>query len=144
MQPYSLLGLLFIAIGSGLMLHQLISYSMKKSWLVVSGRVIRASLSESRSARSSTTYSADIDYEYVHNGTTYAASTPRGSSDNLGSHQKELYQRMLQAQSSGSSIEVYIHPKNPKKSVISRGFRTVQFLFYAAFLVAGVACLILG
>ncbi len=82
------------------------------------------------------TYFVETKYNYVYRGENYTgtrASIYRGS-DNLGSFQRDLYQRILLFKENGGELFCYINAKNPNESVIDNSFRPsifiLQFIFF--------------
>lgn len=95
-----------------------------QSWEQGEARVTSAGL-ETRRGDDSTTYRANARYTYSYRGRDYQGDrvTIGGGSDNIGSFQQDLAQRLVRAREAGEPVPVWINPADPREAVLNRDFR---------------------
>ncbi|MBC7982898.1 MAG: DUF3592 domain-containing protein [Candidatus Obscuribacterales bacterium] len=104
-----------------------------RSWQPVAAIVLKTELQESHG--DSTTYQVTVHYRYRVNERTYDGTRvgfSRGS-DNIGTWQREHYQRLEAAKRAGQSIRVWVDPAQPEHSVIDREIRWGAVVFSIPF-----------
>jgi len=141
---------IFFAIGLGVLIFAYKSYSLGKEsleWPSVEGDVVYSEIEKRTRTRSkggsSTTFSANIIYEYTVEGETYTGDKLRfllwNSSDRSESRST------VDKYPVGKVVPVYYKPDSPDTSVLEPGTATtfhllLSFGFGAVFMVAGLFC----
>lgn len=100
------------------------------------------------SGEDSDTYEAYARYGYTYRGRRWTGSrvTPGSGGDNIGDYQQDTGRRLAAARSRGESVEVWVDPQHPQRSIIDRDIRWGMIGFESIFVVvfggAGLGLLI--
>lgn len=105
-------------------------------WAAVDATVTNGGY-ETHTGDDSETYEAYADYRYSYDGRQYRGDRVGLASggDNIGSYQEDMGRWLQRAQSTGSSITVYVDPENPDAAIIDRSIRWGLVGFKSLFLV---------
>ncbi|MBN8430272.1 DUF3592 domain-containing protein [Microbulbifer salipaludis] len=102
-----------------------------RDWLPMKADILSAELKTHRDSDGDTTYKARADYQYHYNGRIYRGnrvSVHRGS-DNIGSYQQNMYQRLAGAKRQERPVTGWVNPHRPAESVLDRELRWMMVLF---------------
>ena len=118
--PFLGLGLWMLWSASSLFLE---AWQMN-SWVQSPANLTRGGY-ETRRGGDSPTYEAFAAYTYSIDGRSYQGNrvTLSSGSDNVGTYQQDIGDYLSKAASSGSSIQVYVDPKNASNSIIDPNVR---------------------
>ncbi len=149
---FLLLPLLFVIVGAVILffgVRQIQNAQASETWPSVEGVVTVSELgrqtgSSSRTGtgtrrRESTTYSADISYDYAVGGVEYVNGTVRFGQVNTSSPSDA--RAMLKKYPVGAPVTVYYNPENPQIAVLEPGVGVATWFlpgFGALFLVVGL------
>ncbi|WP_081887643.1 DUF3592 domain-containing protein [Verrucomicrobium sp. BvORR034] len=120
---------IFILVGGGIMyagVTNLRNASASKNWPTVPGKVVISEVDRRRSDKGSTTYSANVVYDYLVEGTTYSAkrvSFGSGSSSNPAGARTTQNKYKV-----GTEVNVHYSPKDPSLAVLEPGVTGVTLL----------------
>jgi hypothetical protein len=121
------------AFGIASLLGQLHGWWQARSWHTVPATVLTAELKESHG--DSTTYEATATYRYVVEGRAYEGTRVGfgHGSDNVGSWQQKQYARLNAARLERRTIDVWVDPADPARSVVDRSLRPGMVAFTVPF-----------
>lgn len=139
-----LLPLLFVIVGAILVFfgaRQLLRADASQSWPSVTGVVTISELGKhlGNDRDDSTTYSADISYDYIVNDRDYVNGTVAFGS--VQTSDPSLARLVLKRYPVGQPVTVYYNPANPRDAVLEPGLHGATWflpIFGALFLVVGV------
>lgn len=105
------------------------------AWEPVPARLESAGY-ETHRGDDSTTYEAYARYTYTRDDRTWRGDRVSlfSGSDNIGSYQQDLGERLRRAQANGEAITVWMNPDNPAESVVDRSVRWGMVGFRSIFL----------
>lgn len=136
--------LIFLAIGAGVSFFGLRGLGRAKAsagWPTAQGTVMESSVDRRRSSGSSgssTTYHAEILYEFSAEGTTFNGS--RVAYGDYGSSNPSHARRIVNNYPKGKSVTVYYMPGNPEECLLEPGMKVKSWFlpgFGLIFLSAG-------
>lgn len=133
----ALLSLPFVGVGL-LMLYfiafDLAAWRGMRDWIETPARVRETQLIESDSD-DSTTYRVTAVYEYEFGGRAYTGTRVAigGGSDNVGSFQRRMHERLAAHRQSGAPMPCYVNPRNPAEAILHRGLRWEMLVFKGVF-----------
>ncbi len=111
-----------------------------RSWQPTPATLISAGYTTSRGETD--TWEAYAEYSYEFDGQVYVGNRVAigSGSDNVGSYQRDMGNRLSGALSRGETITVWVDPNNPRDSIIDRDIRwaMVAFRLIAAIVFGGV------
>ena len=130
-----LFGLVFGSVGIGMAGYagyQLFRWYETQNWVQVPATIDSLDLRVNRGE--GTSYGVDCTYHFDVDGQKISGSNPSfyGASDNLGSFQQNLHERLKEARST-DTVKVWIDPSVPERSVLDRTFRSGFFVFSQIF-----------
>ena len=139
-----LLPLLFVITGAVILffgVRQMQRANASQTWPSVPGVVTVAELGKqiSNNGNDSTSYRADISYDYVVDDTSYINSAIQFGQ--VSSSDPSVARAVLKRYEVGKRVDVYYNPANPAQAVLEPGMRgSTWFLpiFGAIFLLAGL------
>lgn len=144
------LGLFFglLLFSSGLWGLWLTTHNAFQSWFMAVNYVPAEAYIESVSLKSgkhdnATTYQAVATYRYTYQGKEYTGDrvSIHSGSDNVGSYQEDMAQKLKTAYYNQRSITIYVDPNNPVNSIIDKNPRPLLLILPASitapFLVIG-------
>lgn len=118
--------LIFIAVGLGTVsigIRGLIQANASADWPSVKGRVVSSSVDQQRSSKNnggtSTTYHAEVLYEFAVGGTTYNGN--RVAYGDYGSSNPAHARRIVNQYPEGETVTVHYMPDDPEQSVLEPG-----------------------
>jgi Protein of unknown function (DUF3592) len=119
---FLLVGLILLAIGA----RQIYQGQQSEHWPTVTGKIAVAELGkhidrDSDNTTSSTTYSADISYDYLVDDVAYVNSAVHFGS--LNSSDPSVARRLLQRYPVGKQVTVYYNPARPQQAVLEPGIQ---------------------
>jgi hypothetical protein len=118
------------------------------SWPTVPAQVLTSELSLTRDDDGSVTLKPKATYKYSFNGTEYIGERVGlvSMSDNFGSFQKQLAEKIDTYRQTQTPIDCYVNPSNPSNAVLNREVRYEYLVFFSFFAlifgVIGVALLV--
>jgi len=128
---------LFFGLMAGFMgLKPVIKGLSASDWQVTTATVLEANLETHRND-GSTTYSATGKFQYEWKGQTYISEQinfSRGS-DNIGSYQQDLVNKLLNAKERNDNINIWVNPNNPSEAVFDKETRWGMVAFTSLFFV---------
>ena len=110
------------------------TYQMR-SWVPVEAQVLSAGY-RTNSGSDSDTYQAYAEYKYSYGGAYLIGDRVGigGGSDNIGSYQQDMGNRLSRARANGAPITVYVDPREPTSSIVDRDLRWGMIGFKSIFL----------
>jgi len=135
----TLFGAVFLLFGLGAGASSLVPvYKSLTSgdWQTTQATVLEAKLERHR-GDDTTTYKATGKYQYEWNGQTYTSEQINfnSGSDNIGSYQRDLANKLKRAKSSKQNIQAWVNPDSPSEAVIDKDIRWGGFAFKMLFFV---------
>jgi hypothetical protein len=118
--PFVLLGLNSLLFGTG---ATLVNWARAQSWHATSATVESAAAVWEPSSRGVGGYRAEVTYRYEVDGTVYQGYRASFHSGPDNTFQKQLGDRLEEAQRSGNLVQVWVNPEEPAESVIDRSLR---------------------
>lgn len=118
--PFVVIGLSSLLFGTG---ATLVNWARAQSWHATSATVESAAAVWEPHSRGGGGYRAEVTYRYEVGGTVYQgyrASFHRGPDKTF---QKQLGDRLEEAQRTGTLVQVWVNPEEPAESVIDRSLR---------------------
>ncbi|MFN7154697.1 MAG: DUF3592 domain-containing protein [Acidovorax sp.] len=135
-----LVALMLVATSLGLLAFTVVptlyDWSRMRQWQPALAHVESVRLHKATMARGAASYAAVVQYRYRAGGTEHIGTRAavEGTGDSwLGFHQ-QLVDRLLSARQTGTPVQVWVNPANPKESVVDRSLRAgplVSNLFVA-------------
>lgn len=130
----SLFPLLFLVVGLILLVigaRQLYQGEQSKAWPTVQGKIAVAELGkrvdrDSDNSTVSTTYSADISYDYIVDDVAYVNGDLHFGS--VSSSDPSSARRLLQRYPVGKVVTVYYNPAQPQQAVLEPGIAGVTWI----------------
>lgn len=138
----TLLGVVFFAMGSGVLIYgvrNLLLADASRNWPTVKGKVTVSKMGTHRGDKS-TTYSADVAYDYTVNGTRYTGD--RVTFGSVSTSSTARARRVLNRYPKGKEVTVYYNPEDPEQSVLEPGIHGATWFlpaFGLLFAVVGAA-----
>lgn len=120
---------IFILVGGGVLyagVTALRNASASKTWPATPGKVTTSELSRHRSDKGSTTYSANVVYDYQVDGVDYTAN--RVSFGSARSSNPSGARQVLNKYKTGTQVQVHYSPKDPTLSVLEPGVHGATLL----------------
>ena len=110
------------------------AYQMR-SWVPVEAQVLSAGY-RTNSGDDSDTYKAYVEYRYSYGGAYLIGDRVAigSGSDNIGSYQQDMGNRLSRARANGTPIMVYVNPGEPTESIVDRDLRWGMIGFKSIFL----------
>jgi hypothetical protein len=118
------------------MYQQLSGWWKASSYVPVTATVLSAEL-KTYSGKTPT-YQVLAQFGYEYQGRNYVSSRINlagGRSDNVGSYQKDMFQRLLAARNSAAPVSVWVNPQQPEQAVYDRSLRWLMIVFLLPFAV---------
>jgi len=124
---FLMVGLILLAIGA----RQLYQGEQSKSWPTVQGKIALAELGkrvdrDSDNSTVSTTYSADISYDYIVDDVAYVNGDVQFGA--VSSSDPSSARRLLQRYPVGKVVTVYYNPAQPQQAVLEPGIAGVTWI----------------
>lgn len=144
-----LLGVIFIFVGFLvaylLGLPQIEQAKASNNWPTTSGVVLKSKVTTHRSNNSSSsTYAADVTYQYQIEGHNYEGSTVWFGSD-ISTSNRSLAQETVKKYPVAKQVVVYYDAKNPQAAVLEPGvFKTTYFYYLFGWLFLGSGIMMVG
>lgn len=134
---FLVVGLILLAIGA----RQLYQGEQSKDWPTVQGKIAVAELGkrvdrDSDNSTVSTTYSADISYDYIVDDVAYVNGDLHFGS--VSSSDPSYARRLLQRYPVGKVVTVYYNPAQPQQAVLEPGIAGVTWILPAIGLIFAV------
>ncbi|MDP2653307.1 MAG: DUF3592 domain-containing protein [Candidatus Omnitrophota bacterium] len=121
---------IFLIVGLAVMnmgFKQIQKSKLSMTWPTVEGVVSSSDMGRHRDSDRGTTYSADVTYRYVLEGTTYVSSKVRYGS--LNTSNPADAQRVLNRYPVGTKVSVHFNPDDPYESVLEPGMHGGVWFF---------------
>lgn len=139
-----LLPLVFVITGAVILFfgaRQMQQATASQSWPAVAGVVTVSELGKhlGNEENDSTSYSADISYDYVVDDTSYINSAIQFGQ--VSSSDPSVARTVLKRYEVGQAVQVYYNPANPAQAVLEPGLRGATWflpIFGASFLIVGL------
>jgi hypothetical protein len=115
---------------------QLSGWWQARSFVPIQAAVINATLQTHRDE--GTTYQSIAQFKYRYDGRDYVSSTigfGGGGSDNIGSYQQDIYQKLKKARDFAMPVELWVNPNQPGQAVYDRSIRWQLLIFSIPFAV---------
>jgi len=100
-------------------------WARMQSWQPAPAQVELAFVQDHPASRGRTDYTVSVRYRYHFDGRRYMGTRASISArpDNIGDFQRRLGGRLGDARHTGSSIQVWVNPRNPAESIVDRSLR---------------------
>jgi hypothetical protein len=122
---------IFVVVGASVSffgVRGLVRAKASLDWPSIQGKVVESSVERQRSSGSnggSTTYQAEILYEFIVDGTTFNGD--RVAYGDYGSSNPSHARRIVNRYPKGKSVIVYYMPSNPEESLLEPGVKGQSF-----------------
>lgn len=103
----------------GMALRNIARGTASRNWPETSGTILRTFVSVQTDSEGAKGYTPSIEYEYIVEGSRHKGT--RLQYGQVGSWSREHAERTIAAYAAGTSVRVFVNPRNPKDSVLLSG-----------------------